>query len=89
MFDLLDEAEADYAARNGWQLCTVYDAGTKRWALEILPTANNPIKSAWATTQQVSNRARQNDAIAIRSLSLVMRSIQMGAAAPQKKGKKK
>lgn len=88
MFDLLNDEETNYAARNGWQLCTVFDADTKRWILEVLPTANNPIKSAWATMQQVTAHARQNDEVAIRTLSLIMRSVQMGAAAPKKKTKK-
>ena len=86
MFDLLTNREAAHAAALGWSLCHVYDTGKTRWALEVLPT-DHPATSAVVTQARVYALARSGDAVAIKSLQLVVRSHQPAPSA--KKGKKK
>ena len=86
MFDLLTNQEAAHAADLGWSLCHVYDTDKTRWALEVLPT-DHPATSAVVAQARVYALARSGNAVAIKSLQLVVRSHQ--PAPPAKKGKKK
>ena len=86
MFDLLTNQEAAHAAALGWSLCHVYDTDKTRWALEVLPT-DHPATSAVAAQTRVYALARSGNAMAIKSLQLVVRSHQ--PAPPTKKARKK
>ena len=69
---MLTETEKRQAAANGWLVCDVFDMCIARWIVQVLPTANNPIKNAADLLTVVINRASMNDALAQRILNAVM-----------------
>ena len=69
---MLTEEEKQQAAAKGWLVCDVFDMRTARWIVQVLPTANNPIKSAADLLTAVIARASMNDALAQRILSAVL-----------------
>lgn len=75
MFDLLTTKEAAHAAACGWELHPVFDADSERWMVEIFPT-DFPARGVGPTTAMVADRAKNRDAVAIRSLQIVMQSHQ-------------
>lgn len=83
--NLLDAADTELAARQGWMLADVYDAASGRWIIEALPTPNNPVKSAYQAQLGLVNRARDGEALARRAIQTIMTK----AAAPQKPASKK
>lgn len=84
MNDLLTNDEISHAEKQGWQLCHVYDQGTAKWLVEVLPAKGSAVRSARAVQAVVLNFARNRDAVALRAMSLVMNS-----HAPQKPKRKK
>ncbi|WP_087746378.1 MULTISPECIES: hypothetical protein [unclassified Acidovorax] len=86
MFDLLTNQESAHAAALGWNLCPVYDMDKARWALEALPT-DHPASSAVAAQARIYNLALSGDAVAVKTLQLIVRSHQ--PAPPAKKARKK
>lgn len=84
MNDLTNEERAAAAAQ-GWGLFHVYDMAKRRWTLNVLPLDFQGT-SAEATLRQVLERARSNNAIAIKALRLIA-AFNAGAAG-KTKGKK-
>lgn len=80
---MLTPEETELAKKNGWVLCDVYDEKTKRWAVQVLPTKDNPVKSATALFTVLLTRGAAGDALASKMVNLVMASI-----APKTKPKK-
>lgn len=76
MTDYLNEAEIEKAKTEGWQLCDVFDLATKAWRVEVLPTPNNELKSAFFAQQSLIERARCRDVLATKALTVVMQSLQ-------------
>jgi len=83
MTDLLTDTERAHAEKCGWQLCHVYDLKTSKWLVEVLPSPTSQVASAHKAQELVLGLARTRDAVAIRALSLVMKSYQT-----QPKGRK-
>lgn len=70
----LTTEETAQAARMGWVLCDVYDAGTKRCSLTILPVDFTKTPSADVVLRRVTEMAKARDALAIKALTLVAKS---------------
>lgn len=85
MTGLLTETETDTAARLGYELCWVVDEKTLKVFLSVLPTPNNPVKSASRTLQMVVGLARERDGLAIKVLQLVTASMKQTPIKPQRK----
>ena len=67
--DLLTIEEARAAAAQGWSLGHVYDLATRRWRVMVLG-----MPSAEAVSQHVVHLARNGQPLALKALSLVMKS---------------
>lgn len=89
--NFLSDEDTLVATRQGWQLCDVYDLKTSRWVVGVLPTPNNPTKSAHAAELALVGRAREGDGVARRAIQAIMTMAAAPApkAAAKPKGKKK
>ena len=63
--ETLSESEALHAKQHGWELAPMFDLATKRWLLEIFPLEAKSL---------VVERAKNRDAVAVRTLSLLLKS---------------
>jgi hypothetical protein len=70
--DLLNEHERQAAEAAGWVVAWVYCTTKDRVLVQVLPTPNNPIKSAAALQQVVTLRAQAGEALAVRVMHLVL-----------------
>jgi hypothetical protein len=72
MTDLLNEQEREAAARMGWEVCWVYCLRLAKCIVQVLPTPNNPLKSADGLMKVVTLRAQAGDQLAQRIMGLVL-----------------
>ena len=85
MTDLLTKDETEHAAKQGWLLSYVFDQGTSKWLVEVLPVKDNRVRSARHMQTVVMNLARNRDPVALRAMSLVMAGIIPTKATKRKK----
>lgn len=85
MHPSLSPTENQVAQSQGWGLFDVFDSGTARWLIQILPL-NHPERSAAEAFQTVYHRAQDSDRVAIRALQIMAHSTHTET---QKKGKKR
>ena len=73
--DLLSEEDVLHAAAQGWTLVHVFDLGTRRCAVQVLPLVfSPPFISAEQAGSFVITQARAGSVLAARALALVMAS---------------
>lgn len=72
MTDLLNEKDTELAAEAGWVVCWVYCLRLSKCVIQVLPTQNNPIKSAENLMKVVLLRAQTGDQLAQRIMGLVL-----------------
>ncbi len=85
---MLTTEETALAKEKGWLLCDVYDTTSKRWAKQVLPTPENPVKSSKALWTVLLTRGAEGDALAKKLVNIVMASIAPATKPKPKKAKK-
>ena len=86
MTDPLNEAERSHAARQGWEIATVYD--TRGYVAEaIVPSAGSPFTSPFHARQFVWDTAKVLDPVCQRALKIVANSELAGKSKTRKKRK--